>query len=390
MNDEKNTDNLPRGSIAWLDGSFADTRTAIKAKLKLLEVTVKTTFDTTVTHVLLGHRPPTAWSYIADHQVHYLTEAQLYPLIKGVGEEEAFLLEEEDAGESQLADNLKTMLTSPDVNTVQIALLMLKQGGLPQQLAEELLIVAKTNEALNIRTEARKLLLTQGPPEWVELLKDKQIYANIDTIKQKETRAKLEKTAKSAGPDAAGFLSVLFYQYFGRGLGFALSSKGTPYSTAALEALTNKGVLDFHAGIGYNNWKDGKDEAFYPSQKINTGIPFPVDHPDPLRVRTLNFHNCKIDKISNEVIVFANCEVLDASHNAIKNLHPSLAKLTKLRKLDLSFNKIIEFPAVLLKMNQLEELDLRNAFADRSVSGLPAIAVPEAFYQQCPHCIVLQ
>ena len=77
MNDEKNTDNLPRGSIAWLDGSFADTRTAIKAKLKLLEVTVKTTFDTTVTHVLLGHRPPTAWSYIADHQVHYLTEAQL-------------------------------------------------------------------------------------------------------------------------------------------------------------------------------------------------------------------------------------------------------------------------------------------------------------------------
>lgn len=386
MTDKKSTSQLPEGSIVCLDGNFAENRNVIKSKLKMLGVQVKPAFEPGVTHIIIGKNPPEGWRLIAEHGLPYLTEAELYPLIKNVGAEDQFLIQEELAGESQMAESLKSLLTSPDTNTVQVAMQMLKTGGLPLQLAEELLMVAKTNDDTKVRAEAKKLLKTQGPPEWSALLDDKQVFANILTLKQKETRAKLEKTAQSAGVDDAAFLSVLLLKYFRRGAAYALSLKRHPRRLEALTMLTSEdGMLDFHAGVGYHTWT--LEEHTWASQKINTGIAFPSDHPNPLIIRKLNLHNCKISAISSEISVFANLEEIDATHNVITSLHPSMAKLTKLRKLNLMGNKITEFPQVLFKMPWLREVDFR--VPPNYYNGRPALLVPKEFAEACPECVVL-
>lgn len=387
MKDKLQAVELPAGSVVFMDGVFVEMRNTIKSKLKRLGVNVKTTCDDSVTHIVLGRNPAEGWRIIAEKKLPYLTETTLYPLLRELDAEEQFLLQEEKAGEGQMAESLKAMLTSPDANTLQIALLMVKQGGLPFQLAEELLIVAKTNEDVKVRGEARKLLLTQGPPEWAELVKDKQVFANIQTLKQKETREKLKAMAKNTGADDAAFLSALFFKYFGRGAAYALSQKRNKWRIEVLRMLTKDGVLDFHAGVGYHNWKEDSGSTYWPSQKIDTGIAFPSDHPDPLSIKVLNLHNCKISAISNEVAVFVNCEEIDASHNAITGLHPSLAKLVKLRKLNLAGNKLSEFPQVLLKMPSLRELDLRVEAGNYRENPVPNI--PPEFRQACPQCEVL-
>lgn len=383
------TENLPAGSTVFLDGNFAEHRNTIKSKLKTLGVQVKTAFDASVTHLVIGKNPRDGWRLIAETGLPYLTEQQLYPLLKTVGAEEQFLILEEQAGESELADNLKSMLTNADTNTVQVALAMLKTGGLPLQLAEELLMVAKTNDDAKVRTAAKKLLLTQGPPEWASLLGDGQVFANIQTIKQKETRAKLEKTAQKAGVDDAAFLSVLLFKYFRRGAGYALSLKKNKWRIEALRLLTHDGRLDFHAGVGYHNWQAEGESAVWASQKINTGIPFPSDHPEPLSIRSLNLHNCKISAISHEVAVFANLEEIDASHNAITGLHPALAKLTKLRRLNLAGNKFTEFPQVLMQMKSLREVDFRVDYRNVSSDSGWKLPMPETFPVANPQCVVL-
>jgi Leucine-rich repeat (LRR) protein len=380
------TNQLPEGSIAFLDGNFAENRNVIKSKLKMLGVQVKTAFEPGITHIIIGKNPPEGWRLIAEHGLPFLTEADLYPLIKNIGAEAQFLIQEELAGESQMAESLKSLLTSPDTNTVQVAMQMLKTGGLPMQLAEELLMVAKTNDDTKVRAEAKKLLKTQGPPEWSALLDDKQVFANILTLKQKETRAKLEKTAQNAGVDDAAFLSVLLLKYFRRGAAYALSLKRHPRRLEALELLTSEdGLLDFHTGVGYHTW--APEEHTWASQKINTGIAFPSDHPNPLSIKKLNLHNCKISAISSEISVFANLEELDATHNVITGLHPSMAKLTKLRKLNLMGNKITEFPPVLFKMPWLREVDFR--VPPSYYNGRPALVVPPEFTAACPECVVL-
>ena len=48
------TENLPSGSIAYLDGNFAEHRNTIKSKLKTLGVQVKTAFDASITHLVIG------------------------------------------------------------------------------------------------------------------------------------------------------------------------------------------------------------------------------------------------------------------------------------------------------------------------------------------------
>ena len=389
MINQKSLENFQKGSIVLLDGNFSEHKNSIKAKLKTLGMEVKTKFDPSVTHLIVGQNPQDAWRLIKEHGLDYLLENQLYPILKTVEEGNQFLVQAEESGETALAENLKALLGSPDAATVKVALQMLKTGGLPAPLLEEMLVLCKVFPDLDVRNEAKKLLITQGPSEWIALVKDSQIFANIATSKEKDIRAKMVKTSQNVGMVLTSTLGLAFFKRYRKGLAFTLSFNGSPQRIEALYALTDGETLDFHAGIGYHNWKEDKPEEVILS-KVATGISFPKDYPNPLAIRHLNFHNCKFDKLSPDIAAFAFAESLDLSVNNLATVHPAIAKLSQLRKVDLSHNRLTAFPDILLKMPKLEEVDLRynGQYAFKVMENNP-FNVPAAFYEKNPNCTVL-
>ncbi len=389
MINQKSLDNFQKGSIVLLDGSFSEHKNNIKVKLKTLGMEVKTKFEPSVTHLIVGKNPQDAWRLIKEHELDYLLEDQLYPILKTVEEGNAFLIQAEESGDTALSENVKDLLRSPDAATVKVALQMLKTGGLPTPLFEEMLVLCKVFPDLEVRNEAKKLLVTKGPSEWAALVKDSQIFTNIETSKEKDIRAKMIKTSQNVGMLLTSILGLAFFKRYRKGLSLALSFNGTPQRIEALYALTEGETLDFHTGIGYHNWKDDAPETIILS-KVATGILFPKDYPNPLAIKHLNFHNCKFDKLSPDIAVFAFAESIDLSVNNLATLNPAIGKLSQLRKLDLSHNRLTAFPDILLKMNKLETLDLRfnGQYAFKSIENNP-FRVPEAFYQKNPTCTVL-
>ena len=88
--------------------------------IAILTNTVNRVWEKAVAYVILQRAcvivsQEKGWSYDQhkDH-VKYLTESQLYQIIKEVDIEDKFLVQEEKQGENQLSDNVKSMLINPD------------------------------------------------------------------------------------------------------------------------------------------------------------------------------------------------------------------------------------------------------------------------------------
>lgn len=386
LNNQKSLDNFKEGSVIFLDGDFSENRNIIKKKLKTFKITVKTSFEISVTHIIVGKNPKNAWKLIKENNLDYLDEAQLYSFIKEIDQEDKFLLQDDS---QSLVDNLKDLLFSDDLTNVGLGMQLVKSGGIPEILMEDMLLLSKTCPDAKIRAEMKKNLLTQAPAEWAELIKDKQVITNIKEASNSDIRDKLRKMSTDIGIAKAAFFGMVIFKKYKKGLRFALSFINTQQRMEALYAITEGDFFDFHTGMGYTNNKDGSksESAFY---KVVTGVPFPKDHPNPLAIKKINFHNCKFDVLSKDIAIFAACEELDLSNNNLKALPAVLSNLSQLKKLDISWNNFSEFPEVLLKMTNLEELNIRyNGYGMQKIPyGVPK-GIPKEFYEKVPNCKIL-
>lgn len=384
LNNQKSIDNFKAGSVVFLDGDFSENRNIIKKKLKTLQITVKTSFEASVTHIIVGKNPKNAWKLIKENDLDYLDETQLYNFIKEIDQEDKFLLQDDS---QTLVENLKDLLFSDDLANVTLGMQLIKSGGIPEILMEDLLLLSKTCPDAKIRTEMKKNLLTQAPAEWAELIKDKQVILKIKDASNSDIRDKLRKVSADIGMDNAAFLGMIIFKKYKKGLRFALSFINTQQRMEALYAITDGDFFDFHTGMGYTNYKNGGGSENQ-SYKVVTGVPFPKDHPNPLKIKKINFHNCKFDTLSKDIAIFAACEELDLSYNNLKTLPATLSNLSQLKKLDISCNHFSEFPEVLLKMPNLEEINLRyNSYANMN-NNVPK-GIPQEFYDKMPNCKIL-
>lgn len=384
-------DTLVAGSVCYLDGNFTEKKTTIKEKLDTLNIKVSTTLNASVTHLIIGQKPSESVLHYQQQETPFLLEYQLYQIIKNVGQEEKFLVQEEIAGDTQMAEGLKQLLGSNDLNSVQIGLEMLKTGGIPGTISEELLLLCKTFNDAKVRAEARKILEVQAQVEWVGILKDKQTFINISQTKEKDLRDKLQKMAATIGKEQVFSFAMLLYKYYQKGLAFVLANfaLGSKERIAALNALTTGDHFNFHKGIGYHNWKNQRPDEIILSS-VSTGIAFPSDHPNPKQIKSINMHNCKFETLNKGIEVFENVEELCLSVNNLKALNPSIAKLQHLKVLDLSSNRLTAFPKAVEGLTNLRVLDLRYNSQYAYKDGQPiSIEIPEWAKEKLSNCEIL-
>ena len=299
-------------------------------------------------------------------------------------------LEEVNEEQKLFIANLRRLLDTGDEANCKMAVEIMKGGGVPVSMYEDILVYSKTLPQANLRALMRKLLEKQGVLAWENLIGDTTAFVNIETAKEKDIREKMAKMSKSVGLEETALLGYMLFKRYRKGLSFILTYRQkNPYRLTALELLTQGDTFDLHTGIGYHNWKNDKPESIILS-KVDTKVKFPSDHPRVSELRVLNFHNCKFKEIPDAISAFENVEEMDLSVNNLVGLPAAFASLTKLRKLDLSSNRLTTFPQVLLAMPQLKELDLR--YNDNNaifLSQASRLLIPDDFYVQVPDCKVL-
>ncbi len=109
-----------------------------------------------------------------------------------------------------MLDNVRVFLRNESADNVRLGLQMLKTGGVPAEMAEELLLLAKTDENADVRKDAQELLSDVAPPDWSDLIKNQlQFYVSGRNYTKGFFTKKLNELVERTKPKTAVFFALL-------------------------------------------------------------------------------------------------------------------------------------------------------------------------------------
>jgi Leucine rich repeat len=295
-----------------------------------------------------------------------------------------FLKDAEAAGELEMIDSLRELLHNAHSENVLIAAEMLKSGGVPIVLQEEIFILSKIAKESMVRTTLRRVL---EHCETIPLTLSQNALSFATAIRREpEVYDQMIKMTQTIPWEDMVFFSFLLFKHYKKGLSLLLKQhKKHPDRIKAFELLTQDGLFDFSRGVGYYDWRNLPLEDVISTGKMDSWIAFPDDHPAPLSVRHLNLHNCKLSKVPDDIAIFQQVESIDLSVNYITKLPKMFVELKALKQLNLAINHISVFPNLLSKMKQLKNLDLTYC-SKKTGSNLE---VPASFLEALPECKII-
>lgn len=383
---QKSADTLTAKSLLYVAGTPGRKKTEIKVKLKTLRIPFTTDFSEEVTHVLVG-KNPRGYKDLQGHDFKIISENQLYEIFKN--DAPGFLEVAVDKGKIDVDNNIIPLLYSDELPNVMVALEMLKNGGVPDEMMDPLLVVYKSCPDTKIRGIAKKLLERNTSSEYQSIIADAQRFTNLNgDVKAQEINKKLEKIAQATSRKAAAKLSLLFHERYKKGLRYILYHfhEPSPERTQALQAMMEGTHLNFRAGLGFKDWR-GKDPDSITFFNMKSPVKFPVDIVDhvPL-IETADFHNCKFTSLPTNIGVLKDLKKIDLSFNFLGSIPKSIQDMKQLTHLNLQMNNFKTFPSTLLKMPQLKVLDFRN---NRIKYVLHPLEITTEIKTALPDCIIL-
>lgn len=377
---------LKPNTTIYISGKTKLTKTEIRKMCSELDLKISLQLEPSVTHVLLGTNCKD-YDQLPEGEYIYLTENHLQDYYST--ERPQFLEQAEQAAdENSLVKNVSALLQSADAANVLLGLEMLKTGGVPKGLVEDLIVIQKTTADSKVRGRVKKLLELHAPQEWLLVIRDTLSFKNIgNKARESDLHQQLKKLADRSSSEMAGRLSILLYKHYQRGLRYALLSKvPEAVKVAAIQHLFDGTHFDYSKGIGYKNWKNTAPGSVLMYSAFGTNAPLPVNALALGKIENLNLHNCKYETIRREIVAFKDLQKLDLSNNWIKVIPAYFLQLENLTELDLSFNIFPAFPIKLKKLKNLRRLDLRH---NRSRTGYEPLVVPDEFREALPDCEVL-
>ncbi|MEN7548577.1 hypothetical protein AAG747_11690 [Rapidithrix thailandica] len=153
------------GKTVAIAGTSKNSKTQIKEHLQAMGFTYQTKVKKDTDFVMLCNKAKLPEEF-CEYPHFYFSEMESEALHKK--EKPGFLMEIPDDHLS----HLRAMLWTNDPANEKIVLEMIKQGGTPEELWPELIIIAKTSQDKSVKTQLRKLLKAQLPVGAQKILSD--------------------------------------------------------------------------------------------------------------------------------------------------------------------------------------------------------------------------
>ncbi|MEN7548576.1 hypothetical protein AAG747_11685 [Rapidithrix thailandica] len=334
---------LRAGAKVYLEGKFQQPKKEIKAKLETLNLTLCDKWEEGISHIVVGKRPAMKLPEASYDQVCLLLENQLYRLFEEA--DPKFLVQEAQEGARQMGEGVEQMLQSEEPGTQMVALEMLKNGGVPEPLFIELLLIQKCSKEVALRKAARKLLEAFGPTEWLSFVRDRKTFVNIREKEERDLYLKQCDLEEVAGKELLAQFSLKLFQRFGKGVHYLLTDLPLhdEWRLKTLELLTKDGVLDLDQ---WSKWK------------IDTYPKFPIDYPHKSKITQLKLSCCGLKYLPRELTEFDNLTELSLKENQLHEFPEVVLSMQKLKALDLGSNKIKSVPQEIAVLENLERLGL--------------------------------
>lgn len=377
--DDKNWSN----AVIYLTGKPKTKVTELKNKIKELGLKYVRSYSKEVTHIIIGMNSPD-YDLLVDEEFIPITETQIQQRYTEI--QPQFLKETAVAeGGEEMIENLGKLLSSPDLASVKVGLEMIKSGGMPPNLFEELLLVQKTTSNNKIRKEVRQLLETEAPLEWKPFVRDRLSFKIVHSDKpESDIRRQVAAVAKRIKPTMAAKFSMMLYKHTGRGLRYALTARlAKGLKEEAYQLLLKDNHFDFSKGLGMTPLAN-REQDYYSMPTSSVSLPVLVLKMAP--IYSLNLHNCLYYAVSPNIVEFKDLKHLDYSDNDLRTLPSHFADLKNLETVDLRNNMFRQFPEILLQMPNLKKIDLRISRADNKYEK---IEIPAKFKEINPDCVVL-
>lgn len=383
---EKNINSLNTDSLLFIAGTPGRKKTEIKEKLEILKIPLATKFSEQVTHVVIG-KNPRDYEELQGGNFKIISESDLYERFKS--EAPGFIEAAVKDGKQDVANNLLSLLESKDSANIMVGMEMLKNGGVPDELIDTVLVIYKSCPDTKVRGIAKKLLDQNAPKEYLPIIADAQRFTSLGgDVKAQEINKKLEKLARTTSRAAAAKLSLLFHKRYKKGLRYILYHFHKPCSerTAALKALMEGTHLNYRDGLGFKDWR-GKDPETVIFYNMRTAAKFPADIAEhvPL-IESADFHNCKFTSLPTNFGDLKDLKEIDLSFNFLGSIPKSVQKMKQLTHLNLQMNNFKTFPSTLKGMTQLRVLDFRF---NRLKNDPNPLEIPEEIKAGLPNCEML-
>ncbi|MFK7776112.1 MAG: BRCT domain-containing protein, partial [Saprospiraceae bacterium] len=224
-------------SLLHIAGTPSRRKTEIKKKLKELNISYTDKLNEDITHLIICNNPK-KYKQLINRDLQLISEQALYQLFKANAPD--FIEAAVSQGDDYISTNILQFINSDNVPNVLVGLEMLKNGGVPNDLIEPLLVVFKTCPDSKARGIAKKLLLHHAPAEWLPLINDTQRFTGINAnAKAQDINKKLEKIAKTSSRNLAAQMALMFHKRYKKGLRYILYHfhKPCPERTDALLAM---------------------------------------------------------------------------------------------------------------------------------------------------------
>ncbi len=381
---KKGINSINKESLVWILGTPSVTKTELAKQIKELVFKSTTKFTPEVTHVIIGKNPK-EYEKLEGLDFELITENQIGKLVNL--EKPKFIQQAAQSGDDSISEKVVAMLLSPEPANVNVGLELLKTGGVPANLMEDLLIVQKTCPDAKARKTAKKLLEQNAPAELLPLINDAQRFTAIFTEKAQATNKKLEALAKKTSREMAAKLSLIFHQKLGRGLRYILYHfhAESDIRSEAMSALVEDNCFNFTKGLGFKTWQNPEEAILY-NLKIPVKITFEVADKHP-NIEKAILHNCKMTKLPADVSKLKNLKHLDCSYNFLGSIPKAIGELENLEILDLKMNQFNTFPETVRYAKNLKTLDLRFNRPDGHT--FKSLEISEKVKTALPNCDIL-